>query len=132
MDDHGDMMGTADPAHDDFGPPPGPLLDPEGRAVTAAALVLAGLLATSLFQYLSFFVLSNGNSSPEAWRQYAVFAGPSGLLALAGAVVGWPVRRAEMSPGLRGLAVAATVVGTVVVVAVLAGIASAAIWNPLD
>ena len=83
-----DAMGDAGELADDEDLPPGQqFLTPEARTFTGAGLILAGLMSTSLFQFLSFFLLdqSSGNSSPTL--QYAIFTGPSGLLAAAGAVI---------------------------------------------
>ena len=103
-----------------------PFLTDEARAITAAALVLAGLLATGLFQYLSFFVVNRNGDSLSPTLQYAFFAGPSGLLAGAGAVLAWPVRRSAANRVLHGLAVASIVVGIVIALAVAMGIVFAA------
>jgi hypothetical protein len=92
--------------------PPGPRAVPDPGG--------ASLLGTGLFQFFSIFVLDDGDG--ERWRQYLTYAGPSGVLAAAGATLGWPVHRAATSPVVRGLAAAAVIVGTVIVVAVIAGL----------
>ena len=97
-----------------------PFLTPEARAFAGAGLVLTSLLGTGLFQFFSIFVLNDGDG--ERWRQYLTYAGPSGVLAAAGATLGWPVHRAATSPVIRGPAAAAVIVGTVIVVAVIAGL----------
>jgi len=98
-----------------------PFLTPEARAFTGAGLVLASLLGTGLFQFFCFFIISDGGDS-ERWRQYLSYAGPSGVLAAAGAVLCWPVHRAVTIRTIRGLAAAAVVVGTVVTASVVAGL----------
>jgi hypothetical protein len=98
-------------------------LTPEARAFAGAGLVLTSLLGTGLFQFFSIFILNDGDG--ERWRQYLTYAGPSGVLAAAGATLGWPVHRAATSPAIRGLAAAAVIVGTVIVVAVIAGLITA-------
>ena len=97
-----------------------PFLTPEARAFAGAGLVLASLLGTGLFQFFSIFMLNDGDG--ERWRQYLTYAGPSGVLAAAGATLGWPVHREATTPAIRGLAAAAVIVGTVLVVAVIAGL----------
>jgi hypothetical protein len=118
-----DSLGDGDELRYDDDVPPlrEPFLTPESRAFIGAGLVLASLLGTSLFQFFSFFVLNDGGE-PERWRQYVVYAGPSGLLAAAGAILGWPVRDAATSPSVRGLAAAAVVVGVLVTLGVIAGL----------
>jgi len=97
-----------------------PFLTPEARAFAGAGLVLTSLLGTGLFQFFSIFVLNDGDG--ERWRQYLTYAGPSAVLAAAGAILGWPVHRAVASRAIRGLAAAAVIVGTVIVVSVVAGL----------
>jgi hypothetical protein len=119
-----DSMGDADElAFDDDGFPPGrePFLTPEARAFIGAGLVLASLLGTGLFQFFSFFVMNDGGES-QRWQAYLSYAGPSGVLAAAGAILGWPVRSAETNRSVRGLAAAAVVVGALVTLGVVAGL----------
>jgi hypothetical protein len=122
-----DSMGDGDELEydDDLPPDREPFLTPESRAFIAAGLVLASLLGTSLFQFFSFWVLNEGGD-PDRWRPYVAYAGPSGVLAAAGAILGWPVRDAATSPAMRGLAAAAVVVGALVAVGVLAGLIAVA------
>ena len=124
-----DTMGHADELGDEDVAVRAPLLSPEARAVTAAGLVLAALMSQGLFQYLSFFVLGN-QGSPDPATQYATFAGPMGVIAAAGAALGWQVRGLPLAPGLRGLGVAAAVVGTVITAAALIGIVVAFTGDP--
>jgi hypothetical protein len=89
---------------------------PEAQAFTATGLVLASMLTSGLFQFLGFFFsdLLNPRTQP------LFFAGPSVVLSAVGALIGWRARQAPLSPALRGLVVAATVVGGAV--ALLAGL----------
>ena len=103
-----------------------PFLTPEARAFTGAGLVLAALLSSGLFQYLSYFMLNRSGGSMSPTLQYATFGGPSGVMAAAGAVVAWPVRRWNGHRAVHGLAVAAVVVGILIAVVVAAGILVAA------
>jgi len=125
-----DAMGDADePDGDEDLQAHRPFLTPEARAFTGAGLVFAGLMSTGLFQFLSFFLLdqNSGNSSPTL--QYAVYTGPSGVLAAAGAAIAWPVRRwtgPSTSSSVHGLAIAVVVVGVVIAVSVTAGLLAAA------
>jgi TRAP-type C4-dicarboxylate transport system permease small subunit len=123
MDSMGD---AAELGADELSAEDQPFLTDEARAITAAALVLAGLLATGLFQYLSFFVVNRNGDSVSPTLQFAFFAGPSGVLAGAGAVLAWPVRRSRGNRVLHGLAVASIIVGIVIAVAVTMGIVVAA------
>ncbi|HEX7186943.1 MAG TPA: hypothetical protein VF423_01850 [Actinomycetes bacterium] len=118
-----DAMGDADELEDDEDLPQQheAFLTPEARAFIGAGLVLTSLLGTGLFQFFSFFVINDGGDS-ERWRQYLSYAGPSGVLAAAGAIVGGPVLRAVTGASVRGLAAAAVVVGTVITLAVVAGL----------
>jgi hypothetical protein len=102
-----------------------PVFTPEARAITAAGLVLTALMAQGLFQYLAFFLLNYDGGPTDPGRQFTIFAAPAGVLAAAGAVLGWTSRRLPATPGVRGLAMAAAVVGAVIVTAVVAGIAVA-------
>ena len=122
-----DSMGDGDELQydDDLPPDREPFLTPESRAFIGAGLVLASLLGTGLFQFFSFFVLNDGPDA-ERWRQYAAYAGPSGVLAAAGAILAWPVRDVETNPSVRGLAAAAVVVGTLVALGVIVGLITVA------
>jgi hypothetical protein len=97
-----------------------PFLTPEARAFTGAGLVVASLLGGGLFQALSF-VVTDGDE-PEGWQLFLTFYGPRGVLAAAGAILGWPVHRAATSRAIRGLAAAAVIVGTVITMSVIAGL----------
>lgn len=123
MDAMGDADGFAD---DEELQEDRPFLTPEGRAFTGAGLVLAALLSSGLFQFLSYFMFNRNGSSPSPTLQYVIYGGPSGAMAAAGAAVAWPVRRWTGSRAVHGLAVAAVVVGIFVAVVVAAGIVVAA------
>lgn len=122
-----DAMGDADEfAADEDLRPVQQFLTPEARAFTGAGLVLAALLSTGLFQFLSYFMLNRNGSSPSPTLQYVIYGGPSGVMAAAGAVVAWPVRRWTGHRAVHGLAVAAVVVGILIAVVVAAGVLVAA------
>ena len=111
-----DAMGDAGELADDEDLTPGQqFLTPEARAFTGAGLVLAALLATGLFQFLSYFVLNRNGSSPSPTLQYVIYGGPSGVMAAAGSAVAWPVRRWTGNRAVHGLAVAAVIVGILIV-----------------
>ncbi len=63
-----DSMGDGDELQydDDLPPEREPFLTPESRAFIGAGLVLASLLGTGLFQFFSFFVLTDGGP-PDRW-----------------------------------------------------------------
>ena len=124
-----DAMGDADELSDDEDPQPDrpPVFTPEAQVFTAAGLVLFAFFAGGLFQYLSFFAF-NGPQDPAL--QYAVYAGPSGVLAATGAVVGWRARMLDLGSHLRGVAVASAVVGALFAVVVVIGIAVAYTTGP--
>jgi pheromone shutdown protein TraB len=132
----GDTMGDADEwadqLDDDESLAPGsqPFLTPEARAFTGAGLILTGLLGTTLFQILTFLVLSNNNGNAERWQQYALYAGPAGVLALAGAVIAWPVHRQPVSRLVHGLASAVVIIGLVIAIGVVAGLVAVANTHP--
>ena len=130
-----DRMGDADEWADDVEdgevqPPGEPFLTPEARAFTGAGFILAGLMGTGLFQFLSFFVLNDNNAGAARWLQYSVYAAPSGVLALAGAVIAWPVHREPANRLVHGLASAVVIVGVVIAVAVAAGLVAVATTGP--
>jgi hypothetical protein len=99
-----------------------PVFTPEGRVLTAAGLVLSSLLVGGLFQFLGFIVLDRVGPYGEA-VQYAIFAGPSGAMAAAGA---WLGRRTmgdlELDRVLRGLAAASFVIGAVIAASAALGV----------
>jgi len=122
-----DAMGEADEfAADEDLRPVQQFLTPEARAFTGAGLVLAGLLSTSLFQFLSFFLINRNDGSMSPALQYGIFAGPSGVMAAAGAAMAWPTCRTHGGRMVHGLAVATVVVGSLIALAVAAGIIAAA------
>jgi pheromone shutdown protein TraB len=127
-----DSLGDGDELAFDDEPParPVPFLTPEARAFIGAGLVLASLMGASLFQVFAFAVLNDNDPNADPWRQYLNYAGMSGVLAAAGAVMGWPVRRAPTSASVRGLAAAAVVVGTVIALGVIAGLVAIAMRDP--
>jgi hypothetical protein len=131
MTTDGNTMGDADELDDYEEPAPGePFLTPEARAFTGAGFILAGLMGTSLFQFLSFFVLNDNNGGAARWLQYSVYAAPSGVLALAGAVIAWPVHREPTKRWVHGLASAVVIVGVVLALAVAAGLVTVATTGP--
>jgi hypothetical protein len=117
-----DIMGDADELYDDdsYRPPATQGFTPEARVLTGAGLLLASLLGTGLFQAASFFVFG-GNNDRSPSEQYALYAGPSGVLALAGAVLAGSLWRRPVGRMLHGAAVAVTVVGLVLAAAVALG-----------
>ena len=118
-----DFMGDADELYDDgesYQPPAAWGLTPEARVLTGVGLLLAALLGTGLFQAASFFVFG-GNNQRSPSEQYALYAGPSGVLALAAAVLAAPLWRRPVGRMLHGAAVAVTVVGLVLAAAVALG-----------
>ena len=118
-----DFMGDADElAHDDDSHRPQASLGftAEARVLTGVGLLLASLLGTGLFQAASFF-LFGGSNDRSPTEQYALYSGPSGVLALAGAVLAAPVWRRPVGRMLHGAAVAVTVVGLVLAAAVALG-----------
>jgi hypothetical protein len=132
MTTDGDLMGDADELglDEDLAPQSRPFLTPEARAITGAGFILAGLMGTGLFQFLSFFVLNDNNGGAARWLQYSVYAAPSGVLALAGAVIAWPVHRAPTNRLVHGLASAVVIVGVVIALAVAAGLVTVATTGP--
>jgi hypothetical protein len=100
-----------------------PMLTAEGLAFTAAGLVLSSLFVGSLFQFLGLVVLDQGGQFGGA-AQYAVFAGPTGVMAAAGAWLGrQAMRLLELDRVLRGVAAAAFVIGVVIAATTTVGIA---------
>ena len=135
MTTDGDLMGDADDWADelddeDLAPGSQPFLTPEARAFTGAGFILAGLMGTGLFQILTFLVLSNNDGNGSRWQQYALYAGPAGVLALAGAVIAWPVHREPTSRLVHGLASAVVIIGLVIAIAVAAGLVAVAKTHP--
>jgi hypothetical protein len=116
-----DTMGDADELDDDEDRPPATQgFTPEARVLTGTGLLLASLLGTGLFQAASFFVFGGSNDRSPS-EQYALYAGPSGVLALAGAVLAGSLWRRPVGRMLHGAAVAVTVVGLVIAAAVALG-----------
>ena len=129
-----DAMGDADEADDGWDDDHQEVTDrsvwtPEAQAFTAAGLVVSSFFSQGFFQFLAFFIGSNDLSQAE---QAILYAGPTALLAAAGAYVGWRARRLPTTPALAGLSVASAVVGTVMTVASAAGIVAALVNNQPD
>jgi hypothetical protein len=124
-----DTMGDADElGHDeDLPEQAAPLLTVEGRAIAGAGLVLMSTFATSIFQFVGFLIFNQNGQGVSPTTQYVLIAGPAALLAGAGAALAWSTRRQHLSPGLRGIAGAAVVVGVavaaLVVISIIAGYA---------
>ncbi len=118
-----DTVGDADALLEDEEPAPGPprLLTAETRAVAGAGLVLMSVASSGIFQYTAFLFLSRDGSSGQT-TQYLILAGPCALLAALGAASGWSTRGQPLTPGLRGVAGAAVVVGAALVVLVAASL----------
>jgi len=125
-----DTMGDADELYDDGYRPSEPLMTGPARVLTGAGLVLAGMFTTGLFQYLAFYLFQGPNGGrPEV--QYAIFAGPTGGMALLGGWIAWSARRSsDLSPTFRGLAVAAAAVGGLLALSVAVGIVIAFTKEP--
>ena len=122
-----DAMGDADEADDGWDDELRSLTGatvwtPEARVFTAAGLVLASFFSQGLFQLLSYFI---GGTDLGQGEQAVGYAGPTAVLAAAGAFIGWPARRLLATPAIRGLSVAAAVVGAVMALAAAAGIVAA-------
>lgn len=128
-----DYVGDADHLDEDDGYQlPEPVMTEHARVLTGAGLVMAGMFTTGLFQYLAFFLFQGSNGGrPEV--QYMIFAGPTGVMSLAGGWLAWPSRRAPaLSQGWRGLAVATAVVGGLIALSVAVGIVIALTRDPSD
>lgn len=98
-------------------------LTPETRAVTAISLVFFSFFASTPFQFLSFVVVDRNDGTFDAAKQYAVYAGPAGLVAALGALMGWRVAREVALDGrMRALAGAAVLVGLFVAAVTVVGI----------
>jgi hypothetical protein len=128
-----DSMGDADELafdDDDFPPQRQVFLTPETRAVAGAGLVLMSVFSTAVFQY-AVFLLFEGNDGSAMARttQYLLLAGPTALMAAAGAGLGWSTRHRLMSPGLRGVAGAAVLVGVVIALSVAATAIGGYVWG---
>jgi hypothetical protein len=127
-----DAMGDADEADDAWDDELRELTaervwTPETQAFTAAGLVMSSFFSQGLFQFLAFFI-GNGDFSQE--EQVIIYAGPTCVLAAAGALIGWRGRRLPATPTVRGLAVASAVVGAVMALAAASGIVAALVNGP--
>jgi hypothetical protein len=123
-----DAMGDADGWDDELQNETGPKVwTPEAQAFTAAGLVIVSLFSQGLFRFTLFFVDGDEFS---AWKQSVVYSGPGAVLAAAGAFVGWNARRTPSTPTLRGLSVAAAVVGGVMALVAAAGVVAAGMTAP--
>jgi len=117
-----DSMGDAEYFdQDDDVVAPAPLLTAETRAIAGAGLVLISVVATTIFQFVSLLIFNRGQSTGPT-TQYALIAGPSAVLAVAGAALGWSTRTRPLSPALRGTAGAAVIVGGSIAVLVAGSI----------
>ncbi len=127
-----DFMGDADElGRDDDLPPRDGVMTSHARVLTGAGLVLAGMLTIGLFQYLAFFIYAGTSSGNSPGGQYTVYAAPTGLMCLVGGWTAWSVRRSDdLTPTLRGLAVATAVVGAVLAVTVAVGVVVAFTQEP--
>ena len=128
-----DAMGDADELgfdDDDFPPRRQPFLTPETRAVAGAGLVLMSVFSTAVFQYAAFLLFQNNDGSATGrTNQYLVLAGPCAVMAAVGAGLGWSTRDRAMSPGMRGVAGAAVLVGAVIVLSVAATAVAGYLWG---
>ncbi len=123
-----DSMGDAHELFDEDLPSADGVMTPHARVLTGAGLVLAAMLTIGLFQYLAFFT---GTSGTSPGSQYTIYAAPTGVLGLVGGWLAWSVRRDwELTPTLRGLAVATAVVGAVLAVTVALGVVVAFTHEP--
>jgi hypothetical protein len=105
-------------------------MTPEGRVLTAVGLVLSAFFANGMFQFLAFFLGDTVDSFGSRTLQYLLYSAPSGALATAGAVLAWKSRGTPLSPNLRGLAIGAVVIGSLVAGAVTLSIVAAYTVGP--
>jgi hypothetical protein len=128
-----DTMGDADllaDDEDDFPPQRQPFLTAETRAVAGAGLVLMSVFSTAVFQYAAFLLFEGSDGSAMGrTNQYLLLAGPTALMAAAGAGLGWSTRNRAMSPGLRGVAGAAVLVGAIIVLSVAVTTVGGYLWG---
>lgn len=142
-----DMLGDAEPvdltddawsdeAYVDIDrPPPAPLMTAEAWAVTSLTLSVASLFVIAIAQYESIFLTGNfgfGGNDSDTTKQYLVFLGPSGVLALLGAVAGLRVwrRRSLASPWTGGVATAGLVLGALIALIVAVGLVLSMVLEP--
>jgi hypothetical protein len=126
-----DAMGEADELGYDDELPPGrePFLTPETRAIAGAGVVLMSVFSTSVFQYMAFLLYRNDDGSSAPATQYLLLAGPTAVMAAVGAGLGWSTRNQPMSPGLRGVAGAAVLVGAGLALLVIATSVAGYVWG---
>lgn len=98
------------------------LLTPEARTVTGVLLVVGGLLL-ALPEFLAMqLLLQNSGTTPSSPMASFLYAtGGVGLFALLGVLAALPAVRTGSTPMMRGSAVAAVLVGALLVLAVAAG-----------
>lgn len=127
-----DTMGDADLLADDEEPSPrgDGLFTAEARALAGAGLVLMSVFATGLFQYATYLLFSsNDGEGLGRTTQYLLLTGPCAALAAAGAVLGWSTRGRTMTPGLRGVAGAAVIVGTTIALLIVGSAVVGDVWG---
>jgi hypothetical protein len=126
-----DALGDADELAFDDDLPPGrePLFSAETRAIAGAGLVLMSVFSTTIFQYATFLLFNNNDGSMGQTTQYLLLAGPCGVVAAAGAGLGWSTRGRDLSPALRGTAGAAVVVGVSLALLVVGTVVAGHLWG---
>jgi hypothetical protein len=127
-----DTMGDADLLADDEEPPPRAdrMFTAEALALAGAGLVLMSVFATGVFQYATYLLFSNNEGGGMGrTTQYLLLAGPCAVLAAAGAVLGWSTRGRTLTPGLRGVAGAAVIVGTTIALLILGTAVVGDVWG---
>ena len=125
-------MGDADELGFDDDVPSGrePFLTPETRAVAGAGLVLMSVFSTAVFQWAVFLLFDDNDGSATArMTQYLLLAGPTAAMAALGAGLGWSTRGRPMSPGMRGVAGAAVLVGAGIALLVAATAVGGYLWG---
>jgi hypothetical protein len=125
-----DTMGDADRLANDEEPPPRAdrLFTAEALALAGAGLVLMSVFTTGVFQYAIYLLFSNGDGMGRT-TQYLLLAGPCAVLAATGAVLGWSTRGRTLTPGLRGVAGAAVIVGTTIALLIVVTAVVGDVWG---
>ena len=127
-----DTMGDADLLADDEEPPPRAdrLFTAEALALAGAGLVLMSVFTTAVFQYATYLLFSNNDDGGMGrTTQYLLLAGPCAVLSATGAVLGWSTRGRSMTPGLRGVAGAAVIVGTTIALLIVGTAVVGDVWG---
>ena len=127
-----DAMGDGEELGYDDGLPPRhePFLTPETRAIAGAGLVLMSVFSTGVAQYAVFLLFENSDGTPmSSMTQYLLLTGPTAVMAAVGAGLGWSTRNRLMSPGLRGVAGAAVIVGAGIALLVAATTVGGYVWG---